>query len=144
MIYCFDFDGTLSNCTHRLEYANDKNWDEFHFRALIDVPIKQVCDLYKMIHESTNYKTCICTAKPERYKDDLLFWLKRNKLPNPDYLIMRPNHDLKTQASTLKIKMLIEHDEINVCNIAMFLDDKIEVVRAMLQKGIPATRINLM
>ena len=46
----FDIDGTLADCSHRIDHANAKDWDTFHSLADEDMVIVNVADL--LVHIS--------------------------------------------------------------------------------------------
>ena len=138
-MYIFDFDGTLSNSDHRQHLADEKRWDEFHSRALIDEPRKEIIELYKLLKSQTY--TGILTAKPEKYREDVLYWLKRNNLPDPDFLHMRPTGSLYIKATVLKLEICNKIKASYSRDILMVFDDREDIVDMLIKNKIPAIRV---
>ena len=60
-----DLDGTLCDCSHRLEYAQSKQWDEFHKRCSEDAVIKPIADLIVSLNH-VDYRTIAVTGRNEK------------------------------------------------------------------------------
>lgn len=71
-----DLDGTLSDFTHRAEYAFRQEWDAFHSRCESDVPYQELVDLVYAV-ANTGCHVAIVTARPEVYLEQTLRWLVR-------------------------------------------------------------------
>ncbi|NDG64820.1 MAG: hypothetical protein EBY29_15360, partial [Planctomycetes bacterium] len=69
----FDMDGTLADCSHRLQYAQSKQWDEFHSRSKDDDVIVRVADL--MVVLASVADIIILTGRPEKYRPVTQQWL---------------------------------------------------------------------
>jgi hypothetical protein len=84
----FDIDGTIADCSHRIDHANAKDWDKFHSLADEDMVIVNIADL--MINLSAIAPIILLTGRPERYRYKTMEWLKRASLDGfYEELIMR-------------------------------------------------------
>lgn len=96
MLLICDIDGTVANCSHRVQRIPD--WDAFHDGMLDDQPIKAVI---KGVLAIRNPGPVPCglfflTGRPERYRERTTLWIMRNMglAEYDDYeLLMRPDDD---------------------------------------------------
>lgn len=140
----FDIDGTLSDCSHRLQFAQTKQWDEFHRLCLEDPVIVNVADLMRL--SGVIADVILLTGRPEKFRHVTLEWLKLSKLDGHyDELLMRPDDDW-TQDSLMKINALERKfgSKENVLEKVWFVvDDRDSVVEGLRNYGLtvlqPAT-----
>jgi len=133
----FDLDGTLSDCSHRIQYAQTKQWDEFHSRCNEDPVIVKVAHLLVSLSEFSDI--VILTGRPEKYRTVTEKWLKDSNLALfCDHLIMRPDGDW-SQDGEMKIKALEKKfgskDDV-LSEVWMAVDDRDSVVEALRNYGL--------
>ena len=75
----FDMDGVLADCTHRLKYAENKDYDKFYSPELIlkDLPKKSGIELLRMMVVAGK-KIIIVTSRRETSRYSTRQWLKDN------------------------------------------------------------------
>jgi FMN phosphatase YigB (HAD superfamily) len=140
----FDIDGTLSDCSHRLQFAQTKQWDEFHRLCLEDPVIADVADLMRLT--GVVAEVLLLTGRPEKFRHLTEEWLTLSKLNGHyDELMMRPDDDW-TQDSLMKINALERRfgTKENVLEKVWFVvDDRDSVVEGLRNYGLtvlqPAT-----
>ena len=103
MFWVFDLDGTLSNCDHRIQYAQSREWDEFHARLMDDKPRRNVVRFFQSVNKADEL-TVVLTGRPERYMVNTLRWMKKHDIV-PWKLLMRHNNDYRPDAE-MKLAML--------------------------------------
>lgn len=95
MIVAVDIDGVLADCSHRLHYLKEKNYDKFYSteEMLNDKPIRSGLDL---LYELQHCKIILITGRPYRTEEATRFWLKREFDPNfePE-MYMRKDRDYR-------------------------------------------------
>lgn len=131
MIILFDVDGVLADCSHRLHYLKEKNYDKFYLadKILNDKPIRAGLDLLWEFFPHT--KVIIITGRPYRTEDATRWWLKR--VFRDDFepeMIMRKNHDYRPSeiVKAEQIKKLTEGVEGETI---LFIDDDPKNVQAV-------------
>jgi len=133
----FDMDGTLADCSHRLQYAQSKQWDEFHSRSKDDDVIVRVADL--MVVLASVADIIILTGRPEKYRPVTQQWLDDSHLSIfCDEIIMRPDDDW-TSDGEMKINALEKRfgsKEEVLSNVWMVIDDRDSVVEALRNYGL--------
>lgn len=137
-----DLDGTLSNCDHRVNYAQMGEWDEFHARGKDDRPYEDVALLVDGL--SHLYNIVIVTGRNERYRRDLMTWLLEYRI-KIDSIVMRPDHDF-TSDGELKIRLLEEYfggKEAVLGCVAFVLEDRDKVVEAYRNYGLACWQVRL-
>lgn len=89
--YIFDIDGTLADCTHRLNYVlkDKKDWDIFHKSASEDTPILETIECAKALKQA-GYEIVIVTGRPESSRGITEKWLLDNGIEFIE-LFMREN-----------------------------------------------------
>ena len=75
IIIC-DLDGTLSDCTHRVAYARQRDWEAFHARCEADVPYQDMVELVRVLSQAGGH-IAIVTARPDWYICQTVEWLIR-------------------------------------------------------------------
>ena len=77
MLVFFDIDGVLADCSHRLHYAKEKNYDMFYSPTVMagDRPIKDGFELLNMFWKS-DATVWFFTGRPERTRNITEEWLK--------------------------------------------------------------------
>jgi hypothetical protein len=134
-ILIFDIDGVLSNPTHRIEHAINKDWDKFNELMALDTPHQKMMDVLFLFLKS-NYKVFLLTARPIEFKKTTMSWLRGNfcnellikeKIKNKGLeLIMRPENNIESsedfkEKEVLKLKEKFE--------ILLAIDDNKNVIK---------------
>ena len=137
MVVIFDIDGTLADCSQRIQYAQSKEWDELHSRCLDDNVIVNIADL--MMELSTNYEIILLTGRPEKYRFMTEQWLELCGLDEfYDELIMRPDGDWLSDGK-MKINALEDHfgdQQAVLDSVWLVIDDRDSVVEALRNYGL--------
>lgn len=131
-----DLDGTLCDIRHREQFAQTKQWDEFHKRCEADLPYPDVAGLLRLLSLSGT-RTIGLTGRNEAHRPRTLEWLATNRL-ELDELVMRPDgdwrpdHDLKPQ---LLIDLFSGKVENALQEVSFILEDRDKVVEAWRNLG---------
>ena len=137
MYAIFDIDGTIADCSHRLQYAQTKQWDEFHLRCMEDLVIVNIADL--MIHVSQVADVMLLTGRPEKYRFMTKRWLNEAQLDAfYDELLMRPDGDF-TPDYQMKIAALERYfgdKQAVLDNVWLVVDDRDSVVEGLRNYGL--------
>ena len=72
--YIFDFDGTLANINHRLNFLETKNWDGFFEACDQDEPILDVIGILKHLKEA-GHNVEIWSGRSAKVEEKSLKWL---------------------------------------------------------------------
>lgn len=102
----FDLDGTLSDCTHRLGFAREKRWDDFHAASPLDPPHAAECAIVRAWASAGNF-VAYNTGRTEPYRILTRQWLAAHRLPAGP-LFMRETGDRRpsTEAKLDKLVAL--------------------------------------
>jgi len=133
----FDIDGTLADISHRIQFAQAKEWDEFHSRCLDDLVFQNVADL--MLSLWMNFEIVLLTGRPEKYRGVTEQWLRLAKIDSfCDDLIMRPDDnyepDAQMKISALESKFGKKQDVLS--NVLAVFDDRESVVEGLRNYGL--------
>lgn len=130
----FDLDGTLSDCTHRMHYLDNKpkDFDSFYDAMGDDTVVKPVAS---MLRNLTGVSKLVLTARPVSYSHTTEEWLsKYNLLSHIQGLYMRPDEQRKVPDYLYKQSMI---DVIRKkYNILLVIDDRDRVVDMWRENGI--------
>lgn len=140
-IIIIDIDGVLSNPSHRIQHAINKDWDKFNDLMEFDEPN---AEMFTILHYFIlNFKVVFLTARPEHYRMTTFKWLMANsnnsylmktKLQSKEIeLIMRPSEN-KESSEIFKEKILKELK--NKFKIILAIDDNSKVVKMFRKHGI--------
>ena len=142
IMYIFDFDGTLSDSTHRQSLAGQHRWDEFHSAAKLDQPRWEIVNIYEgLLNHSSGVAVGILSAKPEKYNNDMWEWLEKHSISDPDFILCRPNNDLKTKAPELKLQLIENKLTFDKLSDIVLFDDRQDIVDFLITKGIKAIKV---
>jgi len=133
----FDMDGTLADCSHRLQYAQSKQWDEFHSRCKEDDVIVKIADMLVLM--AGVVEIIILTGRPEKYRAATQQWLDESNLSIfCDEILMRsdddwrPDYEMKINALEKKFGS----KEKVLENVWMVIDDRDSVVEGLRNYGL--------
>lgn len=129
-----DIDNTLSDSNHRqhfLDTSGRKNWTGF-FEAMGEDPVNEWC---KRIVTSMRPNTiiCICSGRPDNYRDVTVKWLRDNSIPY-DYVFMRPRQDSRPDYIVKEI--MLEFEIKTRVHLLFSLDDRKQVIDRIREHGV--------
>jgi len=133
----FDIDGTISDCSHRIQYAHSKQWDEFHQRCLEDPVIVAIADL--LLEMDRISSVILLTGRSNKYRYLTDQWLVRAGLyEHHDILLMRPDNDWRPDHE-MKIALLensFGSKNKVLDNVWLVIDDRDSVVEGLRNYGL--------
>jgi len=131
-----DLDGTLCDCSHRVHWAQAKQWDEFHAGIPEDKPYDDVVALVSLA--SQNYEVLVCTGRNEAHRKATIDWLRHHGLEEVvTDVLMRPDND-RSPDHELKIRLVCEYFggmDNALKSVLLVLDDRDKVVEAWRDAG---------
>ena len=160
-IYVFDIDGTLADCTHRLDLIDrrihprekDRDYNRFFEELNNDAPIEYMVDLCRTLIsvdlESGNFGSVVfLTGRPERTREATVDWLNDYNLTctisdDPDRdavdnLIMRDDGDNRPSEICKRdlIHDYFTHDELKSAIFFEDAPDNVEMMRDELNLNV--------
>ena len=130
-----DLEGTLSDHSARVHHLYNKQYSSYNAGFLAD-PVN--INFVKIL-ASFDSKIILCTAKEQRYNDDVTEWLRKHNLLNLiDGAYYRENMD---QRSSVEVKkdMLVRLEK--KYNIIRAFDDREDICKMFRNNGVPATLV---
>lgn len=134
-----DLDNCISDDGWRIamvrhDLPRDRRWDSYHSASFLDSARNH--DIYSQ----QNTLNIICTARPRKYEELTMRWLKENRVPW-EHLMMRSNGE-HSPAVDVKRSMVrsLPSFGIEKADIAMAYDDKPDIVAMYRAEGLPAIR----
>jgi len=135
-----DIDGTIADCTHRLQYAQgeSKDWDKFFSLMASDTPRTDVIKQLSDIASQHKARVLFVSARPETYRAFTLHWLKKHLDGSGiDHhsllLIMRESND-KRQDTFVKGDIYSKY--LKDLDIVAVFDDRPSVIRMWRELGL--------
>jgi FMN phosphatase YigB (HAD superfamily) len=135
-----DLDGTLCDCSHRVQHAQAKDWDAFYEGLMGDKVVEPVRELLECMTESL--EILLVTGRPEKYRVTTERWLQDNFILW-DALLMRPRDDWRHDYE-VKLALLEAHfgsKEIVLERVLFALDDRDQVVEAFRNYGLSCWQV---
>ena len=151
IVYVFDIDGTLADCSHRLPLidnriyprAKDRNYNRFFDEMDGDTPIEYMVNLCRALIEN-NEDVVFLTGRPERTRKATVDWLNKNGLAvgiamtsterdNVSNLIMRSDDDNRP-SEICKRELICEYFLHSELNRALFFEDAPDNVKMMREE----------
>jgi FMN phosphatase YigB (HAD superfamily) len=130
--FVFDLDGTLADVTHRLRYAEEKDWVSFNMYCIHDTPKEAECYLARMVHSHMpHHRIMIITGRSDDYRPQTEEWLVKHGIPY-DELHMRAVGDHRPD--TIVKGELATDAGLPFRNISFVLEDRDKMV-AFWRKG---------
>ena len=131
-----DIDGVVSNCEHRLFWAEAKLYDTFYSKVGADEPILDGINFIKRLVDDDD-TLIFLTGRSESCREETVEWLKKVGLYKYDALYMRQEGDHRP-ASELKKELYAEI--VRMCNsrglsfdYVFFIDDDSRNVQAICE-----------
>lgn len=147
----FDIDGVLADCSHRLHYLKDKNYDKFYSDEEImkDKPIHDIMDIFVGLENLNEYNigsnktvNILISGRNERCKKSTIQWLreKLNIYIDEDQLFLRSEDDYRP-AHEVKEDLIKKH--IGFENILFAFDDDDQVNEMYKKHGVMCYKPNI-
>lgn len=132
MLAVFDIDGVVADVRHRLHHLEQpKSWTAFFAAADRDVLLPEGAWLVAEL--AREHDIVWLTGRPASLRRITVEWLARQGLPGTE-LHLRPTRDYRP-ARLFKVEVL---QRLAVRDVAAFVDDDPEVIRAARTAGFPA------
>jgi hypothetical protein len=135
VIYIFDIDGTLADCSHRLHFIQQKpaDWDSFFLACVDDEPIPEVIAVARAMFSTA--QLFMLTGRSEAVRMETVNWLTCERVPC-DLLLMRKNGDHREDC-IVKSELLDEvRKRFPEEEIAGVFEDRKQVVDMYRAKGL--------
>ena len=135
-----DIDGTLADCTHRLQYAKGetKNWKLFFEGIPQDTLRKEIADQVDVYRQS-GHPVVLVSARPEDYRKETEQWLA-DKGITYETLIMRRSGDKRDDVD---VKRDIYEKYLQKYQIEVWFDDRPKIIRMLRDLGINVNDVGL-
>lgn len=130
-----DMDGTLSDCSHRVHHAREKNWDAFHETIALDPPVPHV--LMAVRQFAILYEVIISTGRPEQYRGITHHWLVDNGL-RYTRLYMRSTGDWRPAAELKRDHLRIIRETYDPW---LVLEDTSSLVKMFREEGLTVFQV---
>lgn len=133
-----DLDGTLFDCSHRIDFAKSKQWDDFHSRLEADLVFE---DVWRLIHAGA-FKVMALTGRTETYRQQTLTKFINHNIA-VDWLLMRPNDDFRSDVE-VKLGLLEQFfgsKSKTLEQVVFALDDRDRVVEGFRNYGLSCWQV---
>jgi phosphoglycolate phosphatase-like HAD superfamily hydrolase len=96
MLVCFDIDGTLADCRHRLHYVRTKpkNWAAFDAGIPHDTLIQTTAEIFRQMTDA-GHAVVLATGRNEASRVATETWLANNRLRGYLKIYMRADGDYR-------------------------------------------------
>lgn len=124
----FDMDGVLADCTHRLKYADSKDYDKFYSPVLIakDLPKETGIELLRLM-VAAGKKIVIITSRREVCHETTRQWLHNNgiEIATEDIYCRYPGDTRKSYVVKLDLteKAIQDNMDAYLAGRNFFIDD---------------------
>ena len=145
-----DIDGVVADCSNRLEYLKDKNWDKFYGAEMAnDEYIKINGDLLLKLSVHEYAQLVFLTGRPERTQELTRLWLNEH-LEDADWWITCRRDGDHRKSSVVKAEMmssfLTSYESIFDENMTIYIfdDDPVNLIemKKVVEKFMETTRAN--
>lgn len=145
-VFIFDIDGTIADCSHRLEHIQKDNpdWDTFYSLCVNDKPIDDVFHLLRAI--ALNFEIIFITGRSEKWRNHTESWINRYMfLPNVFMpmrtwsLYMRADGDHRPDYE-IKKEIYERHIKDNYIVLGVF-EDRDQVVKMWRELGLTCYQV---
>lgn len=142
----FDLDGCLSDDSARLQFADPEfvdlhGWEYYHGGIPNDKPINRDHVLRAL---ACGYRIAVFTARPRKWEKETTEWMRKHFGEGFRCdLYMRGHNDVtpSPKLKTMMLERLLSDAGIDLSCIHAVYDDRVDVLRAMEQQGIPADKL---
>lgn len=137
MLICFDIDGTLANCQHRVHFVrtNPKNWKAFDAGIPNDTVITQVAKIFEQFI-NTDHDVILASGRNEDSRAATERWLLDNNIQHYQKLYMRKSNDYRSDVIVKQEILLNEIVPDWGKKPDMVFDDRPGVVQMWRDNGI--------
>lgn len=131
-----DLDGTICDCTHRLNFIQNKPKDFRSFYAGIpdDKPVQGLINVINEIWRKSEYGIIIVTGRPEYTKSVTMEWLQRNNVTYDD-IFFRKKNDFRPDFE-IKREILNNIRSYQVYDPQIAIDDRPRNIRMFQEEGL--------
>ena len=133
VIFC-DIDGVIADCSHRLHYLEERDYDSFYSEKemLNDKPIEAGIELVNSLQDYYLNEFYYLTGRPIRTFETTNKWLEKNNLLKAP-IFMRKDHDYR-KSSVVKVQELKKYFKHNIVESPiLFIDDDPANVKAVIE-----------
>lgn len=136
MLVCFDIDGTLADCRHRLHYVRTKpkNWAAFDAGIPHDTLIQSTAEVFRQMIDA-GHAVILATGRNEASRVATETWLANNRLRGYLKIYMRADGDYRAD-DIVKGEMLEQIIADYGQKPDMWFDDRPRVVKAIRSQGV--------
>lgn len=135
IIIC-DLDGTLCDCTHRLEFAHSKEWDKFNAGCVDDKVNEDIANIIRNL-SGTHTLIYLVSGRDDEHIVKTEDWLFLNDI-HYDKLFMRKSGDHRPDSV---VKQEILDREIEKSDVWFVLDDRKAVVDMWRKNGLRCLQV---
>lgn len=135
MIYIFDIDGTLADCSHRLHFIKQKpaDWNSFFSACVDDSPIPEVISVARALGSFADI--IMITGRSEQVRRETLDWLDEFKVPCQwPYIREEGDHREDSVVKAEHLAHLLTKTEMS--ELAGVFEDRKQVVEMYRAKGL--------
>ena len=129
-----DIDGTLADCSHRIEYALNSDWDTFQSLSPLDTPVQPIIDIAWSLR-SSGWLIILCTGRNERYHTITREWLLQHKVPY-DLVVYRENGNFEKDCEYKRRKLKEIREKFPEHNFCLAIEDRDRVVKMWREEGL--------
>lgn len=140
LVYLFDIDGTIADCSHRIHHITEKtpkDWKTFFAACHLDKPIYHVITLVTDLINA-RAEIVFVSGRSDQCRLETKEWLERFGLPSGP-LYMRKEGDHRDD-DIIKIELLAQLRADGFEPIMAF-DDRNRVVAAWRSAGVPCAQV---
>ncbi|HEY8948472.1 MAG TPA: HAD family acid phosphatase [Rhizomicrobium sp.] len=137
--YIFDIDGTVADCSHRLQHIekDPKDWEAFYSGVHLDKPIQHVIDLARLL--SRLDEVIFVTGRSADCRAATMQWLHAQGFQPGTRLLMRPSGDHRPD-HIVKSELLSEILAEGFFPVMAF-EDRSSVVKMWRARGVPCAQV---
>ena len=136
VIYIFDIDGTLADCSHRLHYIQQKpvDWDAFFSACDEDKPIWDTIHILDALHDKGSV-ILLVSGRRESTRGRTKDWMERHRVRYHE-MYMRKDGDHR-EDSVVKAELLDKAmEDWKAFEVAGIFEDRKQVVDMYRAKGL--------
>lgn len=128
-----DLDGTLADCTHRLQYAkgDTKDWKKF-FEGIPEDSVRNEVAVQVDEYRQAGHPIILVSARPEDHRETTEAWLRRYGIKY-DTLLMRKSNDKRDD---VEVKQEIYDKYLKKYKVEVWFDDRPKIVRMLRENGL--------
>lgn len=133
-----DLDGTLCDCSHRVHWAQAKEWEQFNAGIPDDKVNDDAAEFARAMANNPDFEIVLCTGRDEVNRLATEAWLRANRIDWLfTHLLMRPEGNRESDY-LVKLQLVDEFfgsRETALNSVLLVLDDRDKVVEAFRDAG---------